>query len=121
MASILIAEDSSVIQNLIKKVLNQSSDDHTFTTVKNGSGLLEKVNSNTYDLLLVDINIPKVSGIECVKEIRQNVSRKIPILAITGNAQNLSAEEYRKLGFNDLVEKPLNFDVLVKKVNEHLQ
>lgn len=120
MTSILIAEDSSVIQNLIKKVLSQASDDMKFKTVKNGQSLLNEANKKTYDLLLVDINIPQVNGIDCVKEIRQNVSKKLPIIAITGNADNLSLEEYRKLGFTDLVEKPLNFDLLVQKVKTHL-
>ena len=120
MATILIAEDSSVIQNLIKKVLTQASNEFSFTTVKSGKKLLEEVEKNSFDLLLVDINIPHVSGIDCVKSIRKNISKKLPILAITGNADNLSAEDYRKLGFNDLLEKPLNFDLLVQKVNKHL-
>ena len=119
MISILIAEDSSVIQNLIKKVLNQSSDNFEFTTVKNGAKLLEELKKKEYNLLLVDINIPQVNGIECVKKIREE-KNQVPILAITGNAENYTLEEYKKFGFNDLVEKPLNFDLLVKKVNEHL-
>lgn len=120
MASILIAEDSSVIQNLIKKVLSQASNEFEFKTVKNGKSLISEAEKKTYDILLVDINIPQVNGIDCVKEIRKNVSKKLPIIAITGNADNLSLEEYRKLGFTDLLEKPLNFDLLVQKVKKHL-
>lgn len=123
MASILIAEDSSVIQNLIKKVLSQNTNKFEFTTVKNGKSLLEKFYKSHFDLLLVDVNMPQMSGMDCVREIRtgtDKAKKNVPILAITGNADNLTEEEYRAHGFDDLIEKPLNFDLLVRKVNEHL-
>jgi len=118
MKKILIAEDSSVIQNLIKRVLNESSNNYEFKTVKNGEALLSSVEKENYDLLLVDVNMPKVNGIECVKRVRagENENANIPILAITGNADNLTEDEYKELGFSGLITKPINFDQLVATV-----
>ena len=62
--------------------------------------------------------MPKVNGIECVKRIRvaENENKDVPVLAITGNADNLTEEEYKSLGFNGLITKPINFDQLVATV-----
>ena len=118
MKKILIAEDSSVIQNLIKRVLNESSNNYEFKTVKNGEALLSSVEKENYDLLLVDVNMPKVNGIECVKRVRvsEHENANIPILAITGNADDLTEDEYKVLGFSGLIIKPINFDQLVATV-----
>lgn len=119
MTKVLIAEDSSVIQNLVKKVLSQKSSDFEFTSVKNGALLLEAIEKETYDLFLVDVNMPKVNGFHCVEEIRAKSNLKDkPILAITGNANNYTKEEFVRFGFNDVVLKPINFDLLVQKVND---
>jgi CheY-like chemotaxis protein len=69
----------------------------------------------------MDINMPVMDGIECTEKIRDlddPEKSKIPIIAITGNARNLSLEEYREIGINELLQKPLNFDVLVNLVKK---
>jgi DNA-binding response OmpR family regulator len=120
MKKILIAEDSSVIQNLIKKVLSQSKN-FEFVTVKNGEALIELLDKNVFDLFLIDINIPKVDGISCLKIIKANANHKDkPVLAITGNANNYTPADFTSFGFDDFLIKPLNFDALVQKVNELL-
>jgi len=113
----LIAEDSSVIINLTKKILEfQNCEIHT---AKNGQLVLEMLESSTFNVILMDINMPGMDGIECTAAIRKlSDSQKagIPIIAITGNAKNYSLEEFKAQGFTDFLQKPLNFDVLVEKV-----
>lgn len=117
---VLIAEDSSVLQNLMKKILGQAS---TFeiTAVKNGLEVMKEVEKDNYDVLLLDINMPKLNGIECAKKIRamDDASKnQLPIVAITGNALNMSDEEFQEVGINEFVPKPINFDSLVATVTK---
>jgi CheY-like chemotaxis protein len=114
---VLIAEDSSVIQNLTKKIL--SIQNYQISSVKNGQQVLDAIAKESYDIILMDINMPVMDGIECTEKIRSledPVKAQIPIIAITGNARNLSVEEYREIGINELLQKPLNFDQLVNMV-----
>jgi CheY-like chemotaxis protein len=78
--------------------------------------LLEKEN---FDIILLDINMPVMDGMECVKVIR-NLADKlkaiVPVVAITGNARNYTEDEFKEAGFNDVLMKPLNFDRLVSVV-----
>ena len=118
--NIIIAEDSSVLQNLIKKILLQIN--CTTKGVKNGDALLKELATNQYDMVLLDINIPKKNGIECLKEIRANKSKEeLPVIAVTGNADNLSTYEFENLGFNDVILKPIDFDSLVVGVEKWLK
>ena len=111
---ILIAEDSSVILNLTKKILAQQS--YEISSGKDGEELMSKINEEHYDLLLLDINIPKKDGMQCAKEIRELADPQkanLPIFAITGNAMNYSAEDFSSVGINEYLQKPVNFDALV--------
>ncbi len=117
---ILIAEDSSVILNLTKKILVQQGFD--IVTVKNGKSVLEKLDNETFDLILMDINMPVLDGIETTKRIREmkdNSVAKLPIFAITGNASNYSIDEFKAVGINEYLQKPLDFDRLVSLVNQY--
>ena len=116
---VLIAEDSSVIQNLTKKIL--SIQNYEISSVKNGQQVLDALEAEQYDIILMDINMPVMDGIECTEKIRNlddPEKSKIPIIAITGNARNLSREEYQEIGINEFLQKPLNFDQLVTLVRE---
>jgi CheY-like chemotaxis protein len=111
---VLIAEDSSVIQNLVKKILEFQN--FEITAVKNGEQVIQLLQKEDFDIILLDINMPVMDGMECVKVIRgfDDVKKaKVPVVAITGNARNYSEEEFKDAGFNDVLMKPLNFDKLV--------
>lgn len=120
MKKVLVAEDSSVIQNLTKKIL--SLQNYQITAVKNGEQVLQKLKEETFDLILMDINMPVMDGIECARQVRKiddPVKKNIPIVAITGNARNYSMDEFKANGINDFIPKPLNFDQLVEKVRAY--
>jgi CheY-like chemotaxis protein len=114
---VLIAEDSSVIQNLTRKILEQQ--DFDIESAKNGKEVINKILKDDFDLILMDINMPIIDGMECSKQIRtMNDPKKsnIPILAITGNAKNYTMDEFKAAGINEYLQKPLNFDKLVTLV-----
>lgn len=114
---VLIAEDSSVIQNLAKKILEFQN--FEITAVKNGEQVMQLLDKEDFDILLLDINMPVMDGMECVRAVRalsDANKAKVPVVAITGNAKNYSEEDFKAAGFNDALMKPLNFDRLVDVV-----
>ncbi|AWV99091.1 response regulator [Arcticibacterium luteifluviistationis] len=115
--NVLIAEDSSVIQNLARKILEFQN--FKITVVKNGEQVIQLLEKEPFDIVLLDINMPVMDGIECVKIIRETeATAKLPVVAITGNARNFTEDEYKEAGFNEVLMKPLNFDKLVKVVKD---
>ncbi|MEQ9423833.1 MAG: response regulator [Cyclobacteriaceae bacterium] len=121
MKKIIVAEDSSVIQNLTKKILQIQN--YEIIGVKNGEQVLEKLASDNYDLILMDINMPIMNGMDCSASIRKlddKAKSQIPIIAITGNAANYTIEDFKSVGINDYLPKPLNFDNLVETVKKYL-
>ena len=114
---ILIAEDSSAIQNLVRNVLKFQKYD--IEIAKNGQNVLDLLVENTYNAIILDLNMPIMNGIECATKIRALEDEKatIPIIALTGNAQNFTREEFLQMGFNEYLPKPINFDDLIKTLN----
>jgi len=116
---VLIAEDSSVIQNLARKILEFQNYD--ITSVKNGEQVMQILDKEDFHILLLDINMPVMDGMECVRQVRalpNKTKAGVPIVAITGNAKNYTEEEFKTAGFSDVLVKPLNFDRLVEVVNQ---
>lgn len=114
---VLIAEDSSVIQNLTKRIL--SVQNYKIFSAKNGLQVLKMLEKEDFDIILMDINMPQMDGMECAQKIRALNDKKkasVPILAITGNAKNYSMEDFKDVGINEYLQKPLNFDALVDTV-----
>jgi CheY-like chemotaxis protein len=117
---VLVAEDSSVIQNLTKKILQFQN--FEIKAVKNGQEVLNELETTKYDIILLDINMPVMDGIECAQKVRALADKEkanVPILAITGNALNHTPEYYKSIGFTEFMQKPLNFDQLVAQVKKY--
>ncbi len=115
---IIVAEDSSVIQNLTKKILSQLS--YEIVAVKNGQQVIDLMEKNSYDLILMDIHMPVMDGMDCARAIRKmsGDQKNIPIIAITGNANNYSQDQFTEAGINEFLPKPLNYDSLVELVKK---
>ncbi|WP_223847362.1 response regulator [Hymenobacter montanus] len=119
--TILIAEDSSVILNLTRKILELQK--YKIVLAKNGGEVMKQLENNPVDCVLMDINIPIKDGMQCTREIRAHADAKInalPVIAITGNANNYSMEQFREAGVTDYLPKPLDFDALVRVVRQYV-
>jgi len=119
---VLIAEDSSVIQNLTKRIL--TAQNFEIESAKNGNQVLDLLNKKNYDAILMDINMPGMDGMECARQIRalgDESKKSIPIIAITGNAMNYSIDDFKEAGINEYIQKPLNYDELVTTLNKFTQ
>lgn len=116
---ILIAEDSSVIQNIATRVLKFQQ--FHITSAKNGKEVIELLKKENFDVILLDINMPVMDGMECAKQIRameDETKSKTPIIAITGNAKNYSIEDFKAVGIDEYMPKPIDFDALVETVKK---
>ena len=118
---ILVGEDSSIIINLTKNVL--AFENYQMKAARNGKQVLELLEKEEFDLILMDISMPVMDGVECTRQIRtlaDPVKSKLPIIAISGNIHNYTPEEFRRLGFDDFIQKPLNYDVVLATVKKIL-
>jgi len=117
---ILIAEDNLINQELIENILNGKNIDTTIAN--NGIEAIEiyKNDYNKFNIILMDINMPNMSGLEALNKIREyeedNNIKSIPIIALTANTIKGDEEKYINLGMNDYLAKPIN----IKKLDEVL-
>jgi two-component system cell cycle response regulator DivK len=119
--TILIAEDSSVILNLTKKILELQN--YNIVAAKSGSEVMKVIEKQKIDGILMDLNIPGKDGMTCTREIRANANPEIaniPIIAVTGNANNYSMEDFKAAGINAYLPKPVDFDMLVQTVKQYI-
>ena len=119
--TILIAEDSSVILNLTRKILELQN--YNIIAAKNGSEVMKTIEKQDVDGILMDLNIPGKDGMTCTREIRNNPDPKIssiPIIAVTGNANNYSMDDFKQAGINAYLPKPVDFDMLVQTVKQYI-
>jgi CheY-like chemotaxis protein len=121
MKKILIAEDSLAIQKLTKNIFQNQG--FEITTARNGEQVLEIMKEETFDAILLDIVMPVLDGITTAKRIRDLEANPgdLPLIAITGNPNNYTEHEYFEFGFDRVMQKPINFDVLLKWVIELTQ
>ncbi|MDX1762090.1 MAG: response regulator, partial [Christiangramia sp.] len=85
----------------------------------NGSIAIEKVKNNDFDLILMDIHMPGISGIEATIEIRK-FDESIPIIALTAVTLDDNLDEFYLNGFNDIIPKPYKTEEFFHKINKYL-
>ena len=119
-AHILIVEDNKINRELLLAMLNTSH--RRIETVENGAQAVKAVQDHDFDLVLMDISMPVMDGIEATKEIRKLSSPKssIPIIAVTANAMPGDKERFLDAGMDDYLAKPIDvmalFDLLRKYI-----
>ena len=114
---ILLAEDVKLNQILTQKLLARSG--FEIDIVENGLQAVEAVSRNDYDVVLMDVQMPEVDGIEATKRIRALSSDKsrVPIIALTAQAEVNTEDDLRAAGMDDYISKPINFDILFTKLS----
>lgn len=115
---ILLVED-----NVMNRFIANKSLSHFGCTVddaENGLVALEQLKKNTYDLILMDIQMPELDGVETTKIIRNDLKLDIPIIAITANAFKKDIDLYLSIGMNNYVTKPFEEKVLFDTIADEL-
>lgn len=109
--TILIAEDNVVNQKLALRVLGKLG--YKPHTVMNGKEVLEEVTRVEYDVILMDIQMPEMDGLEATRMIRLCLTNQPIIIAMTANAMQGDREECINAGMDDYISKPVNIEELV--------
>ena len=112
---ILIVDDNLLNIKVAKKIL----EDHDFIIDEclNGEECLKKVNNNNYDLILMDIMMPNLNGIDTLKKLKENIEFTTPVIALTADAISGAQEKYLNAGFSAYLAKPFTKDEIIKKVD----
>jgi PAS domain S-box-containing protein len=110
---VLVAEDLPVNQLLVRAILERAG--HRVDIAIDGAAALAAVQRTTYDLVLMDVQMPGMDGLEATRAIRAlpTVAGRIPIIALTANALPSEVERCRKAGMNDHLAKPIEASHLV--------
>ena len=110
--SVLLVEDNILNQKVAERFL--SNQGLNVTIAENGEVALEKMQSIEFDLVLIDVQMPVIDGIEASKRIRSSKASRnqIPIIALTANAGDSVEETVLEAGMNDFVTKPFQPDKL---------
>jgi len=115
---ILLAEDNKINQKFALALLGRSG--HKIEVAENGHQAVDAVRRADYDLVLMDIQMPELDGVQATKQIRALPPPKgtIPIIALTAHAMSGAREQYIEAGMNDYVSKPIEPAILLGKINE---
>ncbi len=118
MSRILVVDDEQAIRKALKEILEYEK--HEVDLAKDGFEAIEKVKNNQFDLILLDIKMPKIDGIEVLQKI-QAINPELPIIIITGHGTVDTAVEALKKGAYDFLEKPLDLNRLLVAVRNALE
>ena len=119
MPRILIIEDEASIRRVLIKILSEESDTYTVDEAEDGVSGLEKITQTDYDLVLCDIKMPKMDGVE-VLEAAKKIKPEIPMVMISGHGDMETAINTMRLGAFDYISKPPDLNRLLNTVRNAL-
>ncbi|MBF0519715.1 MAG: response regulator [Nitrospirae bacterium] len=118
---ILLVEDNIVNQTLAIKLLQKNG--VTPVLAENGRKAIEKLSKTRFDIVLMDVQMPEMDGLEATKHIRGakecEINKDVPVIAMTANALRGDRERYLEAGMTDYISKPLDADELYALIEKH--
>ena len=115
---VLIVEDNKINQMITKKILEKNK--MNCMVADNGIDAIEIVKQNTFDVILMDIHMPGISGIEATQRIRE-YDNDLPIIALTAVTIDENLDEFYRAGFNEIIPKPFKTEEFFEKIYRTLQ
>lgn len=114
---VMIVEDNKINQMITKKILEKKK--MICTVVDNGLDAIKHAKEEDFDVILMDIHMPGISGIEATKKIRE-FNKTVPIIALTAITIEENLEDFYKAGFNEFIPKPFNAEDFFEKISRVL-
>ncbi|WMJ73041.1 PAS domain S-box protein [Cytophagaceae bacterium ABcell3] len=115
---ILLVDDNQVNQLVASEILNKAG--CLVELAHNGLEAIDKVKANDYDLIFMDIQMPRMDGITATQEIRKMLKKRPPIVAMTAYSMQEDREKFLSSGMDDYIIKPIKGENLLDKVSEWL-
>lgn len=120
MTKVLIVEDEPINMKLIVEILN--SLDFMIQTAKNGLEALAMADKDMYDLILMDIELPGIDGIEATRRIKDKPRyKKTPVIALTAFAMEGDREKFLEAGFDYYISKPIHITNFIDLMKDFLR
>lgn len=120
MSKILIIEDEESIRRVLVRILNEEDSNFEIYEASDGKKGLESISKENFDLVLCDIKMPKIDGIELLQRTRKKNS-SLPFIMLTGHGNVETAVESMKLGAYDFISKPPDLNRLITSVRNALE
>ncbi len=118
---VLVVDDFATMRKIEKNILGQLGIKNV-DEADDGSTALPKIQQNSYDLIMLDWNMPQMSGLELLKAVRADPSTKdVPIVMVTAEALKDNIIAAAQAGVNDYIVKPFTAAVLEDKLNKVLR
>jgi two-component system response regulator HydG len=114
---ILVVDDDNIHCFMLKSTLSRWG--YKVSTAEDGLTAIEKVQKQIFDLVLMDIRMPRISGLEALVEIK-SYNPSIPVILMTAYAAEENIAEARKRGASDFLTKPFDMDELKKAISRAL-
>ncbi|MGM0509284.1 MAG: ABC transporter substrate binding protein [Fusobacteriota bacterium] len=114
---ILIVEDDHMNRKVVRKFLEKNG--YLCEVAQNGKIAVEKVIETSFNLIIMDIQMPVMNGLEATTKIRE-LGIKIPIIAVTAYARVEDKKEFLESGMDDYISKPIKFNLFRKKIKQHI-
>lgn len=111
---VLVVEDMALNQLLMKTLLDDFGFDRDIAS--NGKIAIEKLQLKSYDIILMDLQMPEMNGFEATEYIRTKLNSKIPIIALTADVTTVDLAKCRAVGMNDYIAKPVDERILYSKI-----
>jgi DNA-binding NtrC family response regulator len=119
MPKILIIEDEAAIRRVLTKILSEENDTYQVEDAEDGLIGFEKIKNNDYDLVLCDIKMPKMDGVEVLEAVKK-IKPEIPMVMISGHGDMETAINTMRLGAFDYISKPPDLNRLLNTVRNAL-
>ncbi|PKA82265.1 hypothetical protein ATE92_0392 [Ulvibacter sp. MAR_2010_11] len=110
---VLVVEDNKINQMITKKILEKNK--MVCMVADNGMEAIELVKEHNFDVILMDIHMPGISGIEATQKIRE-FNKKLPIIALTAVTIDENLDDFYRAGFNEIIPKPFKTEEFFEKI-----
>jgi PAS domain S-box-containing protein len=111
---VLVVEDIALNQLLMKTLLDDFGFERDIAS--NGKIAIEKLQRKSYDIILMDLQMPEMNGFDATDYIRNKMNSKIPIIALTADVTTVDLEKCKLVGMNDYIAKPVDEKLLYNKI-----
>ena len=118
MSKVLIVDDEELLRTMINDFLTML--DYEVIEAENGDEAFDKTLSENPDIIISDINMPSMGGIELLKKVKK-LERKIPVILITGVSIEKAREEAEKYEADGFFSKPFKMKVLISRIEELIE
>ena len=119
MKTILVVDDSKIMRNIVKKLFLELRVECAFFEAADGKEAMDLLTAQSIDVVFLDWNMPKLSGIDFLKSVRgMGKYKKLPIIMVTSESAKYNIIEALKVGATDYIVKPVNEKLFKEKLSK---